>query len=105
MSKGLLLSAPANEIPTKNRTKARGRASVFRAGQPAFLYFIRLGADSLAPGDIGVAQGRMDKIRIQEYTLFGLDEVQRWSEIPPYRESNAADEREKLVAKLLDEIE
>lgn len=47
----------------------------------------------------------MDKIRIQEYTLFGLGEVQRWSEIPPYRESNAADERDKLVAKLLDEIE
>jgi hypothetical protein len=47
----------------------------------------------------------MDKIRIQEYTLFGLDEVQRWSEIPPCRESNAADERDKLVAKLLDEIE
>ncbi len=59
----------------------------------------------MAPGDIGVAQGRMDKIRIQEYTLFGLDEVQRWSEIPPCRESNAADERDKLVAKLLDEIE
>lgn len=40
----------------------------------------------------------MDKIRILEYTLFGLDEVQRWSEIPPCQESNAADEREKLVA-------
>jgi hypothetical protein len=50
---------------------------------------------------IGVAQGRMDEIRIQEYTLFGLGKVQRWSEIPPCRESNAADERDKLVAKLL----
>ena len=84
------------------RTKARGRASVVRA---ACLFFIGVGADSLAPGDIGVAQGRMDEIRIQEYTLFGLGEVQRWSEIPPCRESNAADERDKLVSKLLDEID
>ena len=50
------------------RTKARGRASFVRA---ACLFFIGVGADSLAPGDIGVAQGRMDEIRIQEYTLFG----------------------------------
>ena len=57
----------------------------------------------MAPGDIGVAQGRIDEIKIQEYTL--LDEVQRWSEIPPCRESNEADEREQLVSKLLDEIE
>lgn len=72
------------------RTKARGRgrASV------ACLYFIGVGADSLAPGDIGV--GRIYEIKIQEYTLFGLGEVQRWSEIPPCRESNAADERDKL---------
>lgn len=82
------------------RTKARGRASVVRA---ACLYFIGVGADSLAPGDIGVAQGRIDEIKIQEYTLLG--EVQRWSEIPPCRESNAADERDKLVSKLLDETE
>ena len=38
------------------------------------------------------------------YICPGLGEVQRWSEIPPCRESNAADERDKLVAKLLDEI-
>lgn len=55
MSKGLLLSPP--EIPTK----ARGRASVVRA---ACLSFIGVGADSLAPGDIGVAQGRIDEIKI-----------------------------------------
>ena len=84
------------------RTKARGRVSVVRA---ACLFFIRVGADSLAPGDIGVAQGRIDEIKMKEYTFFGLGEVQRWSEIPPCRESNASDEREKLVAKLLDEIE
>ncbi len=42
----------------------------------------------------------MDEIRIKKYTLFGLGGVQRWSEIPPCRESNAADERDKLVAKL-----
>lgn len=99
MSKGLLLSPPGNEIPTKNN---RGRASVVRA---ACLYFIGVGADSLAPGDIGVAQGRIYEIKWKEYTLFGLGEVQRWSEIPPCRESNAADERDKLVSKLLDEIE
>lgn len=58
----------------------------------------------MAPGDIGVAQGRIDEIKMQEY-MFGLGEVQRWSEIPPCRESHAADERDKLVAKLLDEIE
>lgn len=34
--------------------------------------------------------------------MFGLDEVQRWSEIPPCRESNEADEREQFV--VLDEI-
>ena len=80
MSKGLLLSAPGNEIPTKNKSpRSSGRA------------------DSLAPGDIG---GRMDEIQIQEYTLFGLGEVQRWSEIPPCRESNAADEKDKWVALL-----
>lgn len=86
------------------RKKARGRASVVRA---ACLYFIGVGADSLAPGDIGVAQGqgRIYEIKMKEYTLFGLGEVQRWSEIPPCRESNAADERDKLVSKLLDEIE
>ena len=78
------------------RTKARGRASVVRA---ACLYLF-IFSDNAAPGDIGVAQGRMDEIRIKKYTLFGLGGVQRWSEIPPCRESNAADERDKLVAKL-----
>ena len=59
----------------------------------------------MAPGDIGIAQGRIDEIKMQEYTFWGLGEVQRWSERLPCRESNASDERNKLFAKLLDEIE
>ncbi len=79
------------------RTKARGRVS---SGQPAFIFFIRV--DFIRVGAVGTwryrrsaGQDGRDKNSIQEYTLFGLGEVQRWSEIPPCRESNAADERDK----------
>ena len=48
---------------------ARGRVSVVRA---ACLFFIRVGADSLAPGDIGVAQGSLDEIRIPFLSILCL---------------------------------
>lgn len=100
MSKDGRTPVALQEMKFRPRTKARGRASIVRA---ACLYFIEVWLNRLAPGGIGVAQGRMDDIRVQEYTLFGSGEVQRWNKIHPCQQllSNLA---EKMVICMSDDI-